>query len=87
MNTHRNDFWRTNGPLCDKHFRMPFHNFNAHAKFTIIEEVYNKLLSNMEIGSQLEHRENFRILKLPTLSRQGLNISLNYPEDTTVFIW
>ena len=84
---HRNDVWRTDDPSCGKNFQVSDQNFNAHAKFTIIEEVYNKLLSNLEIGSQLEHRENFRILKLPTLSRQGLNISLNYPEDTTVFIW
>ena len=44
INTHRNDVWRTDGPPCDKHFQMPGHNFNTHAKFTIIEEVYNKSL-------------------------------------------
>ena len=32
----------TEGPPCDKHFQIPGHNFNAHAKFAIIEEVYNK---------------------------------------------
>ena len=42
MNTHRNVVWRTDVPPCDKHFQMPGHNFNVHAKFTIIEEVYNK---------------------------------------------
>ena len=44
INTHRNDVWRTDGPPCDKHFQMPGHNFNTHAKFTIIEEVYSKSL-------------------------------------------
>ena len=44
MNTHRNDVWRTDDPPCDKHFQMPGHNFNAHAMFTIIEELYNKSL-------------------------------------------
>ena len=39
--THRNDIWRTDSPPCDKHFQMPAHNFNAHAKFTINEEVYH----------------------------------------------
>ena len=38
MNTQRSDVWRTNGPPCDKHFQMPGHNLNAHAKFTIIKE-------------------------------------------------
>ena len=79
INTHRNDVWRTDCPPCDKHFQMPDHNFNAHAKFTIIEEVYNKSLSKLKIRSLLEHREDFWILKLQTLSLQGINISLNYP--------
>ena len=70
-----------------KHFQMPGHNFNTHAKFTIIEEVYNKSLSKLKIRSLLEHREDFWILKLQTLSPQGLNISLNYPQDTTGSIW
>ena len=38
INKHRNDVWRTDGLPCDKHFQMPGHNFNAHAKFKIIDE-------------------------------------------------
>ena len=87
INTHRNDVWRTDGPPCDKHFQMPGHNFNTHAKFIITEEVYNKSLSKLKIRSLLEHREDFWILKLQTLSPEGLNISLNYPQDTTGSIW
>ena len=87
INTHRNDVWRKDGPACDKHFQMTGHNFNAHAKFTIIEEVYNKSLSKLKICQLLEHMEDFWILKLQTLSPQGLNISLNYPEDTIGSIW
>ena len=45
------------GPPCYKNFQMPGHNFNTHAKFTIIEEVYNKSLSKLKIRSLLEHRE------------------------------
>ena len=66
---------------------MTGHNFNAHAKFTITDEVYNKSLPNLKIGSLLEHREDFQILKFQTLFSQGLNISLNYLQDTTDFIW
>ena len=66
---------------------MPGHNFNVYANFTVIEEVYNKSLSKLKIGSLLEHREDFWILKLQILSREGLNISLNYPQDTTGSIW
>ena len=82
MNTHRNDVWRTDGRTYDKHFQMPGHNFNAYAKFTITEEVYKKSLSKLNIWSLLEQREDFWILKLQVLSQQGLNILLNYPQDT-----
>ena len=83
MNTHRNDVWRTDGPACDKHFQMPGHNFNSHAKFTIIEKVYKKSLSKLKICSLLKHREDFWMLKLQSLSLQVLSISLNYLQDTT----
>ena len=86
-NTHRNDVWRTDAPPCVKHFQIPGHDFNPHVKFTIIEEVCNKSLSKLEIRSLLEHTEDFWILKLQTLSPQGLNISLNYPQDTIGSIW
>ena len=68
-------------------FSNPGHNFNAHAKFFITEEVYNKSLSKLKISSLLEHRDEFWILKLQTSSPQGVNTSLNYPQDTTGFIW
>ena len=87
MDTHRNDVLRTDGPPCEKHFQKPGHNFNAHAKFTIIEEVYNKSSSKLKILSLLEHREDLWILKLQTLSPQDLSISLSYPQDTTGSIW
>ena len=84
INAHRYYVWRTDGPPCDKHFQMPSHNFNTRAKFTIIEDVYSKSLSKLKICSLLEHREDFWILKLQTLSPQGL---INYPQDTTGSIW
>ena len=64
------------GRTCDKRFQMPGHNFNIHAKFNIIEEVYNKSLSKPENRRLLKHGEDFWILKLQTLFQQGLNISL-----------
>ena len=61
MNTDRNDVWRTDGPPWDRHFQMPGHNFNVHAKFAIIEEVYDKSLTKLKIRSLLEHGEDFEI--------------------------
>ena len=66
---------------------MAGHNFNAHSKFTIIEDIYNKSLSKLKIHRLLEHTEDFWILKLQTLSPQDLNISINYPHDTAGSIW
>ena len=40
-------------------------------------------LSRLKICSLLEHREDSRILKLQTLSLQGLSVSLNYSQDIT----
>ena len=87
ISTYRNDVCRTDGPPCDKHFQISGHNFNAHAKFITIEEACNKSLLKLKIPSLLEHREDFWILELKTLSPQGLNMSLNYPQDTTRSIW
>ena len=39
-----------------------------------VEDVYNKSLSKLKIHSLLEHREDLWILKLKTLSLQGLNM-------------
>ena len=86
MNTHRNDVWRKDGRTCAMHFQMPGHSFNVYANFTVIEEVYNKSLSKFKIGSLLEHREDFWILKFQILFPEGLNVSLNYPQDTTGYI-
>ena len=66
---------------------MPGHHFNVHCKFTIIEEVYNKSLSKLKIRSLLEHREDFWILRLQTLSPQGHIIKTHYTQDTTGSIW
>ena len=71
----------TDGPPCDNNFQIPGHNFNAHAKFTIIEEIYNKSLSKLKIRSLLEHK------KLQRISPQGLNILLSYSQDTTRSFW
>ena len=60
--------------------------FNAHPKFTIIQQVYNKSLSQLKICTLLEHRESFWI-EIACSFPQGLNISLNYPQDITGSIW
>ena len=48
INSHRNDVWRVDGPPCDKHFQLPNHYFNKHAKFTIIEDYYTTKRRQMD---------------------------------------
>ena len=59
----------------------------THSAGGEVEQVNNKLLSNLKTRSLLEPREDFWILKLQTLFPQGLNVSLNYSQDTTGSIW
>ena len=37
LNNHHKDINRQNAPQASQHFKLPYHNFNQHAKFTLIE--------------------------------------------------
>ena len=39
LNNHRKDVNKWNSLQADQHFRLPGHNFNKHAKFTLIEQL------------------------------------------------
>ena len=73
IKAHRNDVWRKDGPPCDNQFQMAGQNFNADAKFTIVELVNDKSLSKSKFCSLLQHREDFSILNLQTLSNSRSN--------------
>ena len=86
INTHRNDVWRTDGPSCDKHFQMPGLNFNAHAKFNIIEKVYNKSLSKLKSRS-LSERSRFLDFETANSFPARSKHTINYRQDTTGSVW
>ena len=44
ISTQRNHVWKTDNPPCDKDIQITGQNFNAHTKFTIIEQVNSKSL-------------------------------------------
>ena len=56
------------------HFKQPGHNFNKHAKFTLIEQI-NTNIDTIKI--RLKRSEYFWILKLETLTSRELNQKLN----------
>ena len=87
INLHRNDVWRTEGPPCDKHFQKKNHEFNTHAKFTVIEKLEHVPTDKKKTRTLLERKEDQWMLRLKTIIPQGLNIGLNYPQDTTGSIW
>ena len=83
INSHRNDVWRLEGPPCDKHFQLPNHNFNNHARFTIIEALEKPPNDKKELRKLLELKEDKWMTRLQTVMPKGLNISLNFPQEMT----
>ena len=63
----------------EQHFRLSNHDFARDAKFTIIEKI-EKNVSD-ELTSILESHEDNWILRLRTLTPNGLNGKLNHPEN------
>ena len=83
INSHRNDVWRTDGPPCDKHFQLPNHTFNEHAKFTIIEKLEKIPNDKIQARKILELKEDKWMERLQTVTPKGLKDNLNYPQEIT----
>ena len=78
LNNHRKDVKDPNGLPADKHFTLPGHDFDKNAKFTLIEKLTNtNKVATETLRERLKHRENFWIIKLRTLTPNGLNQELN----------
>ena len=81
LNKHRNDVFREEAIEVCQHFKQVSHDFNKHAKITIIEELKqhnNKSLKQKR--SILEGREDIWIKRLKTLHPNGFNKELNRKE-------
>ena len=76
INTHRRDVHSPTGGAFDKHFLLPGHNFNDHARFTLIEQL-KVSKSTQENRRLLEQREDYWMLRLKTLAPYGMNDRLN----------
>ena len=78
LNNHIKDVKDPNALPADKHFTLPRHDFNKNAKFTLIEKLTNTNKVATETQKErLKNRENFCIIKLRTLTPNGLNQELN----------
>ena len=78
INTHRYDVTSPNGGPFDKHFNLPGHNYNDHARFTLIEQIQTtNSMDKATIRQLLEDREDFWMRRLNTIIPNGLNDHLN----------
>ena len=59
-------------------FRLPGHNLNKHAKFTLIEQLNDTNIDKKLLKHRLKKREGFWIIKLKTLQTNGFNAELNF---------
>ena len=87
LNNHRNDVHKTNTPEVDQHFRLPGHNFNRHAKFTLIEQLNNTEIDKELLTFTLKKCEDFWIHKLKTLKPHGFNAEFNFPNPESFCIF
>ena len=78
LNNHRKDVKDPNPLPADKHFTLLGHDFNKNAKFTLIEKLTNtNKVATETLRERLKNRENSWIIKLRTLTPNGLNQELN----------
>ena len=77
INKHRNDVFREEAIHVCQHFKQVAHNFNRHAKITIIEELKHQNKGLTQMRAILEEREDFWIQRLKTLHPDGFNKGLN----------
>ena len=76
LNNHRKDAKSQASILACKHFNEQNHNFQQHAEITLIEQI-KKQTTAEETRIILKRRKNFWVLRLKTLSPDGLNEKLN----------
>ena len=83
-NNHRSDCNKADSIAVDQHFSTNSHNFTKHAKITLIEKVENTShMTEEEITTTLERREDFWMMKLNTLKPDGFNQEFNFPRWNT----
>ena len=87
LDNHRKDIKDVSAiPAC-KNFNLFNHVFNAHGKFTIIEQLRSIASSSTEILKQLlKQRENFWVKKLKTIAPYCLNQELNQIHNAQFFL-
>ena len=78
LNNHRKDIIKRSSLQADQHFRLPAHNFNKHAKFTLIEQLNDTNIGKKILKYRLKKREDFSIVKLKPLQPHGFTVNAEF---------
>ena len=68
LNNHRKDVNKQKLLQTDQNFQLNGHNFNKHAKFTLIEQLNDTNINKELLNYRLEKREGFWILKIKNIT-------------------
>ena len=68
LNNHRKDVNKQKLLQTDQNFQLNGHNFNKHAKFTLIQQLNDTNINKELLNYRLEKREGFWILKIKNIT-------------------
>ena len=77
INAHHHDVKSPKGGRFDKHFNQPGHNYNQNARYVLIEQAKQSNMRKKTIRQLLEEREDYWMMKLKTVTPNGMNDHLN----------
>ena len=78
MGSHLNYSNRQNAPEEDQLCKLPKHNLDQHARFTLIKQLDNVNIDSYLTTLHLKKSKDSWIQKLKTLYLYGLNAKLNF---------
>ena len=84
INMHRHEVKSPNGGQFDKHFNLPGHDYNENARFILIEQVNQQSKMKKTIWQLLEDHKDHWMMKLKTVTPDGLNDHLNSNLNTQI---
>ena len=83
LSNYRSEVKKPDPTPSAKHFQLPGHVFEEHARFTIIERIENPPSNKTAKTQLIEQREDRWMSELKTLMPNGINASLNHPQTRT----
>ena len=87
INMHRHEVKSPNDGQFDKHFNLQGHNYNENARFILIEQVNQQSkMKKKTIQQLLEDHEDHWIMKLKTVTPDGINDHINSNLSNQIYV-